>query len=166
VRSPTTRGSSAWRIEEREQILAVLDDPPQGLAELRAVLLAEHVDRKRDGFWRLARYVSVSARGDNRAVKEFKRGVGCVTGLFVGMLVGSFLFATVALIYPDTEDDFYGAAYGIPAAVLLLSVFAFGIGGGVVGARLTEGRTMGPGHHARRRPGEAQIRQATRGRSR
>jgi hypothetical protein len=29
--------------------VALLDDPPDGLAEFRAVLLAEHVGRKRDG---------------------------------------------------------------------------------------------------------------------
>lgn len=36
-------------IEERETILWTLDDPPAGLAELRAVLLQEHVARVRDG---------------------------------------------------------------------------------------------------------------------
>jgi hypothetical protein len=36
-------------IVEREQILAALDDPPAGLEELRAVLIEEHVGRKRDG---------------------------------------------------------------------------------------------------------------------
>lgn len=75
-------------------------------------------------------------------MKAFKSGVGCVTGVFVGVLVGSFLFAAVAVIYPGTEDDFYDAAHGIPAAVLLLNVFAFGIGGGVAGARLTGGLTL------------------------
>ena len=34
-------------VEERETILLALDDPPQGLAELRAVLLQEHVARQR-----------------------------------------------------------------------------------------------------------------------
>ena len=36
-------------ITDRETLLAVLTDPPEGLLELRAVLLAEHVGRKRDG---------------------------------------------------------------------------------------------------------------------
>ena len=37
-------------IHEREAIIWVLDDPPPGsLAELRAVLLQEHVGRVRDG---------------------------------------------------------------------------------------------------------------------
>jgi hypothetical protein len=36
-------------IRERTAILDVLDDPPQGLEELRAVLLREHVGRVRDG---------------------------------------------------------------------------------------------------------------------
>jgi hypothetical protein len=36
-------------VDEREQILAVLDDPPAGLEELRATLLQEHVGRLRDG---------------------------------------------------------------------------------------------------------------------
>lgn len=34
---------------ERETILRALDDPPDRLTELRAVLLAEHVGRVRDG---------------------------------------------------------------------------------------------------------------------
>jgi hypothetical protein len=36
-------------IAEREQILRVLDDPPDFLAELRGVLLREHEGRLRDG---------------------------------------------------------------------------------------------------------------------
>ena len=36
-------------IPERETILAALDDPPTELAELRAVLLGEHVARKQTG---------------------------------------------------------------------------------------------------------------------
>ena len=36
-------------IAERETILRALDDPPSGLEELRGVLLAEHVGRKREG---------------------------------------------------------------------------------------------------------------------
>ena len=36
-------------IDEREAILAALEDPPAGLEELRATLLHEHVGRQRDG---------------------------------------------------------------------------------------------------------------------
>lgn len=36
-------------IPEREAILRVLDDPPDGLAELRGVLLKEHVGRTASG---------------------------------------------------------------------------------------------------------------------
>lgn len=36
-------------VDEREQILSVLDDPPAGLAELRGVLLGEHEWRRREG---------------------------------------------------------------------------------------------------------------------
>ena len=36
-------------IDERETILAVLDDPPVGLAELRGVLLREVEWRRREG---------------------------------------------------------------------------------------------------------------------
>ena len=36
-------------IPERETIIRALDDPPPGLEELRGVLVAEHVGRKRDG---------------------------------------------------------------------------------------------------------------------
>ena len=40
----------ALTILEREAIIWVLDDPPPGsLAELRALLLQEHVGRARDG---------------------------------------------------------------------------------------------------------------------
>ena len=40
----------ALTILEREAIVSVLDDPPAGaLAELRGVLLQEHVWRKREG---------------------------------------------------------------------------------------------------------------------
>jgi len=36
-------------ITERETIIRALDIPPPGLEELRGVLLAEHVGRKREG---------------------------------------------------------------------------------------------------------------------
>lgn len=36
-------------IPEREVIIRALVDPPPGLEELRGVLLAEHVGRKREG---------------------------------------------------------------------------------------------------------------------
>ena len=36
-------------ISEREAILRALDDPPEGLVELRGVLLLEHEARVRDG---------------------------------------------------------------------------------------------------------------------
>ena len=39
----------ALTIEDRERILRALDDPPEGLAELRGVLLLEHEGRVRDG---------------------------------------------------------------------------------------------------------------------
>jgi hypothetical protein len=39
----------ALTIAQREQILRTLDDPPDGLAELRGVLLAEHEGRVRQG---------------------------------------------------------------------------------------------------------------------
>jgi len=39
----------ALTIAEREQIIRALDDPPDGLAELRGVLLAEHEGRVRQG---------------------------------------------------------------------------------------------------------------------
>ena len=39
----------ALTIDERAIILAQLDDPPEGLAELRGVLLNEHEWRKREG---------------------------------------------------------------------------------------------------------------------
>jgi hypothetical protein len=39
----------ALSIADREAILRVLDNPPESLAELRGVLLAEHEARKRDG---------------------------------------------------------------------------------------------------------------------
>ena len=39
----------ALTIADREAILRALDDPPDGLAELRAVLLAEHEGRVRQG---------------------------------------------------------------------------------------------------------------------
>lgn len=39
----------ALTIEDRERILRALDDPSDGLAELRAVLLLEHEARVRDG---------------------------------------------------------------------------------------------------------------------
>ena len=59
VRRPTrTRRSAARRArrkvlflesDEREVILIALDDPPQGLDEMGAVLLQEHVWRQREG---------------------------------------------------------------------------------------------------------------------
>jgi len=39
----------ALEIPERETILAALDDPPDGLAELRGVLLSERDWRQREG---------------------------------------------------------------------------------------------------------------------
>jgi hypothetical protein len=39
----------ALESDERETILAALDDPPAGLEELRAVLLQEHVWRQAEG---------------------------------------------------------------------------------------------------------------------
>ena len=39
----------ALTIDEREIILAQLEDPPEGLAELGAVLMNEHEWRKREG---------------------------------------------------------------------------------------------------------------------
>ena len=39
----------ALTIAEREQIIRALDDPPDGLAELRGVLLVEHEGRVRQG---------------------------------------------------------------------------------------------------------------------
>ena len=39
----------ALTIPEREAIIRALDDPPDGLAELRGVLLVEHGGRVRDG---------------------------------------------------------------------------------------------------------------------
>ena len=39
----------ALTIPERETIIRALDDAPDGLEELRAVLLREHVGRIRDG---------------------------------------------------------------------------------------------------------------------
>jgi hypothetical protein len=40
----------ALELDEREEMLRALDDPPAGvLGELRAVLLQEHVGRVRDG---------------------------------------------------------------------------------------------------------------------
>jgi hypothetical protein len=39
----------ADREQEREQILRALDDPPEGLAELRGVLVREHDWRAREG---------------------------------------------------------------------------------------------------------------------
>jgi hypothetical protein len=41
-------GTLALDIPEREIVLAALNDPPSGLEELRAVLLQEHVWRKRE----------------------------------------------------------------------------------------------------------------------
>lgn len=42
-------GKITLTIAEREAVLRALDDPPAGLEPLRAVLLAEHVGRVRDG---------------------------------------------------------------------------------------------------------------------
>jgi hypothetical protein len=39
----------ALTIVERESMLVALEDPPEGLAELRGVLLAEHGGRVRQG---------------------------------------------------------------------------------------------------------------------
>jgi hypothetical protein len=39
----------ALSIEDRERIIRALDDPPEGLAELRGVLLQEHEWRVREG---------------------------------------------------------------------------------------------------------------------
>jgi hypothetical protein len=39
----------ALTIPQREEILRALDDPPDGLAELRGVLLDEHEGRARQG---------------------------------------------------------------------------------------------------------------------
>jgi hypothetical protein len=39
----------ALTIDEREMIIRSLDDPPEALAELRAVLLREHEWRAREG---------------------------------------------------------------------------------------------------------------------
>ena len=39
----------ALTIEDREAIISVLDDPPDGLGELRGVLLREHEWRVREG---------------------------------------------------------------------------------------------------------------------
>jgi len=39
----------ALTIDERAIILATLEDPPEGLAELRAVLTNEHLRREREG---------------------------------------------------------------------------------------------------------------------
>ena len=39
----------ALSIEDRERILPALDDPPDGLAELRGVLLREYEGRVRQG---------------------------------------------------------------------------------------------------------------------
>jgi hypothetical protein len=43
------RTAIALTILEREQILRALDDPPDGLADLRGVLLREHEWRVREG---------------------------------------------------------------------------------------------------------------------
>jgi len=54
--TPLRRSSShskqslvALSIQDREQILRTLDDPPEALAELRGVLLSEHKWRSREG---------------------------------------------------------------------------------------------------------------------
>ena len=39
----------ALKIDERAIILAALEDPPEGLAELRGVLMNEHQWRQREG---------------------------------------------------------------------------------------------------------------------
>ena len=39
----------ALTVPDREAILSVIDDPPDGLAELRGVLLREHEWRQREG---------------------------------------------------------------------------------------------------------------------
>lgn len=43
------QGIVGLSIQDREAILRALDDPPQGLSELRGVLLAEHEWRVREG---------------------------------------------------------------------------------------------------------------------
>ena len=43
------QGLVALTVTDRERILRVLDEPPGGLAELRAVLLQEHERRGRHG---------------------------------------------------------------------------------------------------------------------
>jgi hypothetical protein len=52
------RLENAWHVEckvlaltipEREEVLRLLDDPPDGLAELRGVLVREHEWRVREG---------------------------------------------------------------------------------------------------------------------
>ena len=52
-RGSTAPSTTAWRswltIDERAVILASLEDPPEGLIELRAVLLNEHEWRQREG---------------------------------------------------------------------------------------------------------------------
>ena len=40
----------ALEVHERETILRTLADPPEGLKELRGVLLTEHTRRRREGF--------------------------------------------------------------------------------------------------------------------
>jgi hypothetical protein len=41
--------AASWTLPAREAILRVLDDPPEGLADLPAVLLEEHTWRVREG---------------------------------------------------------------------------------------------------------------------
>lgn len=47
--SPTRPKILALTIDERAIILAALEDPPETLSELRAVLLNEHQWRRREG---------------------------------------------------------------------------------------------------------------------
>ena len=45
----TGQAEVALTIPDRIAVLTVLDDPPKGLAQLRAALLEEHVWRQREG---------------------------------------------------------------------------------------------------------------------
>jgi hypothetical protein len=68
--------------------------------------------------------------------------VGCAGGFLLGVVAGAFLFAAVEAIHPGTEDDFYSAAGGIPAAILFLITLALGMVGGILGVRRTRGQTV------------------------
>jgi hypothetical protein len=64
------RTTYALTIAEREQILRALDHPPDGLTELRAVLLREHEWRVREGLVYLAQQL---AEGGLRAASPTSR---------------------------------------------------------------------------------------------